>query len=314
MLEIHRGTSQAIEFYVYDEDGNLTNADSNVTLKIYDQNSGSVLLNNASAVNNVPSGLYSFDLTPTYTSTDTTLKIEWSYAVNSSSVKQNQFLTVITPYATVSDIISFNGYGARPQDANYKSPEQITYAEMIARTQINNYTSLNFGKRYGSQELFGVGSDAVFLTERMISVDKMDANGVNVIDYTASPVYNNAGWNIELSPTGKAVRVVRENWDVRYDNQVDPTVLYYGQFRKNERYKFTGYIGYEYVPQEIKLCTMILAGDLLSQDAAWRNKYLTDIKLSETSFKIGAGAFNGTGNVIVDGILDQYRNVNIVVI
>ncbi|NBO23007.1 hypothetical protein EBU94_06690, partial [bacterium] len=244
----------------------------------------------------------------------TVLRLEWKYNLNSSSYSQYTYYSVVTPYAAVSDIIDFNGYGARPQDPNYKSQEQIVYAEQIARMQINNYTSLNFGRRYGSQEMFAIGSDAIELTERMINIDKVYGNGVLIIDYTASPTYNIANWDVELTQTNKAVRIINNGWDVRYDNQVDPTILYYGQFRKNERYKFEGYIGYDYVPQDIKLCTMILAGDLLSQDAAWRNKYLTQVKLSETQFTLGKGAFNGTGNVIVDGILDTYRNVNIVVI
>jgi hypothetical protein len=266
-------------------------------------------------------GLYTFNLLPSYAVADTVLKVTWSYAVGGINQSQDQYITVITPYATVSDIIAFNNYGARPQDPNYKSEEQIAYAEQIARMQINNYTSQNFGKRYGSQEMFAVGSDALELTERMTSLYKLYGNGILVIDNsnnpgtsTASAGYNIANWNIELTPTGKAVRIISNTWDVRYDNQVDPTILYYGQFRKNERYAVEGYIGYDYVPQDIKLCTMILAGDILSQDAAWRNKYLTQIKLSETSFTIGKGAFNGTGNVIVDSILDSYRSTGIVII
>ncbi|NDB81484.1 MAG: hypothetical protein EB127_01855 [Alphaproteobacteria bacterium] len=314
MLEIHRGTSRIIEYYIYDKYGNLSNADGNVSLTIYDMNSASTLLTGETATNDPKLGLYTYNLSSLYTGTDTTLRITWNYSINSLSQSQEQFISIVTPYATVSDIISFNNYGARPQDPNYKSEEQIVYAEQIARMQINNYTSLNFGKRYDSQEIFAIGSDAVELTERMISVDKVYGNGVLIIDYTVNPIYNLAGWDVEITPTGKAIRIINNGWDVRYDNQVDPTVLYYGTFRRNERYKFTGYIGYEYVPQDIKLCTMILAGDLLSQDAAWRNKYLTQIRLSETQFTLGKGAFNGTGNVIVDSILDSYRNTNIVVI
>lgn len=321
MLEIHRGTNQVTKYYIYDKNGNLSNADGNVLVNIYDTNSASTLLTGGVATNDPALGLYTFNITPTYTGTDTVLKLTWSYAVGGVSQTQDQFITVITPYATVSDIISFNGYGARPQDPNYKSEEQVTYAEQIARMQINNYTSQNFGKRYGSQEMFAVGSDALELTEKMTSLYKIYGNGVLIIDNSATPGtstssagYNIANWNVELTPTGKAIRIITNSWDVRYDNQVDPTILYYGQFRKNERYAVEGYIGYEYVPQDIKLSTMMLAGDLLSQDAAWRNKYLTQVKISETQFTIGKGAFNGTGNVIVDSILDSYRNTGIVII
>ena len=315
MQEIHRGSNQNVELYIYNNAGTLVDADSTVLVDIYDMNSGSTLLTSGSAVNNSKLGLYNFNITPTYTSpADTVLRINWKYSVSSASYSQYDYFSVVTPYANISDIIDFNNYGGRPQDPNYKTPEQITYAEQIARMQINNYTGINFGRRYGSQEVFAIGSDAVQLTESMLSIDKVYGNGVLIIDNTVSPQYNIAGWDVELTPTGKAVRIINNGWDVRYDNQVDPTILYYGQFRKNERYSFTGYIGSNYVPQDIKLCTMLLVNDLLSNDAAWRVKYLKQIKLSETEFTLAPGAFNGTGNVIVDSILDTYRNVNIVVI
>jgi hypothetical protein len=59
---------------------------------------------------------------------------------------------------------------------------------------------------------------------------------------------------------------------------------------------------------------MLLINDILANDYNWRNKYLQRVNLSEISFEMAKGAFNGTGNITVDNILDQYRNVNIVII
>jgi len=60
--------------------------------------------------------------------------------------------------------------------------------------------------------------------------------------------------------------------------------------------------------------SMLLQQDIMSNDYNWRNKYLSQVNLSEISFKMASGAFNGTGNVMVDNILDQYRKANIVII
>jgi len=68
------------------------------------------------------------------------------------------------------------------------------------------------------------------------------------------------------------------------------------------------------VPEDIKLACMLLINDILSNDYNWRNKYLSQVELSEISFKMAGGAFNGTGNITVDNILDQYRKTNIVII
>jgi hypothetical protein len=194
------------------------------------------------------------------------------------------------------------------------SPERISAAERLARTIIEGYTNQAFYLRYGSQEQYGVGSDAIYLVERMVKLDRVWENDNLVIDYTTTPVYNQFGFELEITPTGKAVRILNQGWDVRYDNQVDPNILYYGRFRDNSRYKFEGLLGYKYVPEDIKLACMLLTSDILSNDYNWRNKYLKKVNLSEISFEMAGGAFNGTGNLTVDSILDQYRNVNIVII
>lgn len=313
MQEIHNGTQETVTLVIYKQ-GQLTNADGNVLINITDADDGTVLLSSASATSNDPPGEYSYEITPDLTQLNRVIKIKWSYSLSGKSTSQTQFAQIVTPYATVSDIVDYYNIGVKPSDINYQSQSNIIMAEQVARTIINNYTSLNFGKRYGSQEIFGSGSDALELVEKMIDIDKVYENTSLTIDYTASPTYNSFGFDVELSPTGKAVRIINDFADVRYDNQVDPTIVYYGKFRKNARYTIVGEIGYDYVPQDIKLCSLLLCGDLLSNDAAWRTKYLKKVNLAEVSFELGGGAFNGTGNVIVDGILDQYRNYNIVVI
>ena len=313
MQQIHNGTQQTVSLVIYKQ-GQLTNADGNVLVSIKDADDGTILLSSASAVNDPPTGQYSYEITPDLTQLNRVVQITWTYTLGGKSTYQNQFAQIVTPYATVSDLVDYYRIGAKPSEINYQSESDILMAEQIARTMINNYTNLDFGKRYGSQEIFGSGSDALEMVERMLYIDKVYENTTLVIDNTTNPIYNIFGFTVEITPTGKAVRIINDFADVRYDNQVDPTVLYYGKFRQNARYTIVGEIGYNYVPQDIKLCSMLLVGDLLSNDAAWRTKYLNKVSLAEVSFELSKGAFNGTGNVIVDGILDQYRNYNIVVV
>lgn len=313
MQQVHYGTQEALELAIYNN-GTLTNADGTVLVNITDADSGTVLITNASATNLPPLGIYSYTLTPDVTQTNRVIQVVWSYTIGGKTTSQTQFAEIITPYATISDIVDYYGIGTKVSDPNYKSEQQILMAERIARMQINSYTNQNFGRRYGTQEIFGIGADAIELTEKMINLDKIYENGVLVIDYTVSPTYNNFGFDVELTQTNNAVRIINDFESIPYDNQVDPTVVYYGKFRDGYRYKFTGNIGYKYVPQDIKLCATLLAGDYLSRDYEWRNKYLKKVDLAEISFEMAGGAFSGTGNVIVDQILDDYRNLGIIVI
>lgn len=317
MQNIVKGTKQKIYLNVYNN-GVLTQAAATPTVTIYDaDDSTSTPLSGYNAIlatDETPTGVYSVTINPNITQINRVLQVVWSYTIGSSATSETQFYPVETVYSTVSEVQDFLGYGPRPQDANYQDPEMILAAEKIARTIIDGYTGQKFGTYYGSQEVYGSGADVAHLTEKMLIIDKVWENDILLIDNTADPIVNTFGFPLELSPTGKVVRIIRTGWDVRYDNQLDPTVLFYGRFRDGSRYKFQGQIGYKYVPGDIKTASMLLINDILANDYNWRNKYLQKVDLSEISFEMAKGAFNGTGNITVDNILDQYRNVNIVII
>lgn len=315
MQDIVKGSQQKIHLNVI-SDGIMMQADGLPVVSIYDADNDTdpIVGFSNNVTNEEEDGIYSYMLNPSLTNLERVLKVVWSYSIDGVEFTQDAFYRVSSVYATVSDISHFLGFGPTPYEINYQSPEKITNAEKLARTIIEGYTNQRFSHYYGSQEQFGMGSDACELTERMLTIDKVWENDMLLIDNTSDPVINNFGFGLEISPTGKAIRIVNQGWDVRYDNQVDPNVLYYGRFRAGSRYKFQGQIGYKYVPEDIKLAAILLVGDILANDYSWRNKYLKKIDLSEISFEMAGGAFNGTGNVAVDNILDQYRNINIVII
>ena len=316
MQNIHTNSQQRIFLNIY-LDEVLHQADSIPTVTIYDADDNAIALdgyNDSAATDENELGVYSIMVTAAVTNINRVLEVHWNYSLDGVEVEEVDFYAVEPVYASVAEIVDFLGIGSTPSDLNYYDPRAIESAEKLARTIINGYTGQKFTTYYGSQEVYGKGSDACYLVEKMLRIDKMYENDLLLIDYTVDPVYNTFGFNIEITPTGKAVRIINAGWDVRYDNQVDPTVLYYGRFRDNSRYKFVVQIGYTYVPEDIKIAAMLLTNDILSNDYNWRNKYLKKVDLSEISFEMAGGAFNGTGNVAVDNILDQYRNVNIVII
>lgn len=313
MQNIARGSKQKIHLSVYN-DGVLIQTDALPTVSIYNADTDAVIASNQSTAYDQESGLYSFYLSEQYTSIVRTLKVVWSYSVSTRAGYEDQYYNVELVYSKVSEIQDFLGLGTKPSELNYSAPESILSAEKLARTIINGYTGQKFYNYSGSQEQFGTGSDALQLVERMLTIEKVWENDELMIDNTVDPVYNNFGFELEITPTGKAIRILNQGWDVRYDNQLDPTAMYGGRFKSGSRYEVQGQIGYKYVPEDIKIASMLLVGDILSNDYNWRNKYLKKVNLSEISFEMAGGAFNGTGNVAVDNILDQYRNVNIVII
>lgn len=315
MHQIRRGTTETAEVEIY-SNNQLINADGDVIVTVFDADYGTQVGPGGVAFNDPALGKYTFDLDSTYTSLNRVLQVIWSYSINGKQTSQEDFYESYTPYATVSDIIDYYGFGTRSSDVNYRSQDEIQAAEFVARMQIENYTGQTFGRKWGDQEIFGNDSDALELVERMLSVEMLYENGILSIDYTANPILNNFGWDIELTTTYRAIRIVNNDNQaaIAYDSSFDPTILYAGRFRAGYRYKVWGEKGWIYVPQDVRRCTVILAGDYLSRDSEWRNKYLNKIQLGDINFQLDSGAFTGTGNVIVDQILDQYRNTGIVII
>lgn len=318
MQTLVRNSQEELILNIY-KNGVLTPADDTPTYVVTDADTEEELSSDFAFVRTDASGnangsYYLIADPATETLLNRVLKVTWSYTIDGYEATQVDYYKVDTPYADADDIADFFGWGLSPNDPNYIRQTDIVNAEKIARTIIIGYTNQDFGLRYGTQEEFGRGGDVIELLEIMQNIDKVWENDLLVVDNTVDPAYNNMGFKLELTQTKKAVRIVNPGWDVRYDNQVDPTVLYYGRFRNNSRYKFEGKIGYKFVPEDIKLASMLLVNDILTNDYNWRNKYLKKVDLSEISFEMAGGAFNGTGNVVVDNILDLYRNIRIVVI
>lgn len=316
MQTINTNSQEKISIEVY-SDGVLSQADSAPTLSIYDADNDTLPIAGFSSLTSYdesPTGVYSFLLTPAITNINRALEVRWHYFTNSVPVTQVDYYQVETPYSTVSETSDFLQFGSVPSDLNYIDKKSIINAEKVARTIIEGYTGIKFYTYSGSQEVYGIGASTIQLTEKMLTVDKIYENQILVYDATQTPVYNTFGYGTELSPSGYQLRIWYPGWPDGWNNQMDPVIYESGRFRDQYLYKFTGQIGYKYVPEDIKLASMLLVNDIVSNDYNWRNKYLSQVTLSEISFKMAGGAFNGTGNITVDNILDQYRKANIVII
>lgn len=316
MQTINTNSQEKIELQVF-SNGVLSQADSLPSLSIYDADNATNPIAGFSMLDSydeTPAGVYSFLLTPAITNINRVLEVVWSYVVNGNPVTQKDFYAVETPYATVSEAMDFLGYNPIPSEINYMDPKNVVKAEKIARTIIEGYTGIKFYTYYGGQEIYGIGANTIQLTEKMLSLDQIYENEILVYDQTQDPVYDTFGYNTEISPSGYQIRIWFPGWQDGWNNEMDPEIYEYGRFRDNYLYRFVGQVGYKYVPEDIKLASMLLIQDILSNDYNWRNKYLAKVNLSEISFEMAKGAFNGTGNITVDNILDQYRKANIVII
>jgi hypothetical protein len=75
-----------------------------------------------------------------------------------------------------------------------------------------------------------------------------------------------------------------------------------------------GLFGWNYVPVEIKQSVFLLVNDLLCSENIWRTKYLKKINSGQMSVEISSLAFTGTGNAIVDSLLQKFKSIQAVII
>jgi len=292
-----------------------TDPDGNVTVTIKDADTNTVIRSGTATNVEDDDGHFSFQLKPSDTYIDRVLLIEWSYTQDSDEVVEKEFINVATPYASPGEIVDELGLGVESSDVDYFPYERLKTAERLARIQINNYTGKNFGKRIGSQTIYGKGSDTLIFQEQMLAFTKVEQD--DIVRYDSTIDYNTFGFGLTLTETGQGLRILNSNQLDVQDNQSPPT-LYWDpikyKFKDNSRFKVYGTIGYNYVPSEIKQAAFLLINDHLHNDALWRQKYIDEIDTGQMKFKMRDGAFSGTGNLIVDDILDAYKAVGIVVI
>lgn len=314
MIEVNTGSTGKITIITY-KDGVPVEPDSTPSVVITDAVTGdSISSGSASLIDADYEGEYEYTLPSSATSSDKVLKATWSYVIDGKTNTETEYVYVVTPYATVDEIVSELGYSSRPEDANYYPYEKIRTAERAARMMINNELGFELGKKTGTTVAYGSGSDVLLLGEKIISFDKLTENDQVVIDISNS--INIFGFDVEITETGYGIRIVPASPgdDIDEQEEFDYTGLTKGRFRDGYRYEVTGVLGWNYIPAEIKQCVFLLTNDLLCNESIWRTRYATKVKSGQLSIEMSSLAFHGTGNSIVDSILQKFKMIQAVII
>jgi hypothetical protein len=314
LIEVYTGSVGTIELITY-KDGVPVAPDSTPSVVVTNAETGaSVASGNATILNPDYCGEYYYNLPSSATSTDRVLKVVWSYSISGRSIQETEYVYVVTPYATVDEIVAELGYSSRPEDPNYFSYEKIRTAERAARMMISNELGFTMGKRTGSTTAYGSGADVLVLSEKILSISELYENDELMVDVSEN--YNIFGFNVEITETGYGIRIVPPNPGDDIDERESIDFIGYekGRFRDGYRYKINGVLGWNYIPAEIKQCVFLLVNDLLCNDSIWRSRYVKKINSGQMSVELSSLTFNGTGNAIVDAILQKFKMIQAVII
>lgn len=241
---------------------------------------------------------------------DTTFTIVWKFnylegAVTKlyESVETIDVVTPILPTSVLEEIL---------EDV---TPEDRIEAEIVVRKIIEAYTGQTFGRYKGVRDVAGNDNTRLAMPYPLLSFTSM-TDGTFEYDPTAFRI-TGEGWFLGQAPG--AYWTIKNSPPDEILDSFNNVIVAPGSIKKNDFsfcaiYTIDGIWGYESVPVAVQQAAKILISDYACQDASYRDKYLHSMKSADWRFEFNQGAFDGTGNVKADQLLEAYRLDNIVVI
>ncbi len=213
------------------------------------------------------------------------------------------YLTVIRPYIN-------------PNDHGTTASEIATYAsnEELARAIIDSVCDVEFYYKKKIIQTTGQGTDYLPIWVDAKKVLKVYEN--NVLLYDADDLENSVS-AFEIIPDGSAITMTFNDAINRDESArillpaspTDITELDYSArgFPKTWDYTVILEVGYNKVPSDIVRATELLIHDIDCGKLDYYKRYIGAYNTDQFRIQFDKAVFEGTGNLIVDKILDKYR-------
>lgn len=218
-------------------------------------------------------------------------EVSWTYVVPGSmggDHVDSQQHVVYEPLFTPDELKVFD------EDFERKnvSDAAINRLERIVRAVIERSTGQKFELSYGTVTARSYNGASLVVPKRVVSLEGSSGmiNGV-------SCTVESDGWLIMARKPHRNIHILDAN--PIYD-------VYTTTGFKEEHYTLRGEWGYTSIPEQIKLAAMLLAQDYGCRESVWRDRYIEMMKNVDWSIQYHSGAFQGTGNIKVDQILQSY--------
>lgn len=250
-------------------------------------------------------GVYTLELTYKETQFDGPLDIVWTN-------EDEEFLRTTTEQV-ITPLVSLRKLQTLFEDNNWSDAE-LAELENSVRVFIESYTGQSFGYEIATNTIVGNGEKRVVLPKRLIRATDIAGGPA-----TYFSVANN-GWYLYINHKSMLTikeappeDLLTENTYVTHGVITVPDT-YWKQFRVGVRYTVTGEWGYYSVPEDVQEAALLLANDFACGDSLYRDRYLDIMKSGDWNLAFNPLAFQGTGNVKADQLLNSYRRQGMVII
>ena len=218
----------------------------------------------------------------------------------------------------VEDVVDFVRPYVNPNSLGSTASEitEYTQLEMVARSIIDTITQDGFYNSKMIVQGVGQGSDYFNVWKKFNKVLKVYENNILIFDFE-TPDENFYAFNI--TGDNSAIQRVSESTYNRVEqgsiilpaSAGDLGSVGTGRvvdFPRGYDYIFLLDAGYKTVPVDIEYATKLLIEDLKCGKLDYYKRYVTSYNTDQYKIQFDKTVLNGTGNMIVDKILDKYRN------
>jgi len=264
-------------------------------------------------------GTYQIFLPFNITERNRSLKVIWTYEVDSEEAQHTSYVNVVTPYVDMSDAMEDLNLGSEPSDPNYKNYHELVMAEKYARKVIENYCNQSFYEYDDVQIAYGAGTDILPLPFKITQIHELYEN--DVLLYDGINDINNWMYTPQITENGFGIRVDRnefaDNTVYLANGMVPPSINdrgWSGAFKKDARYRVQGRFGWHTVPDNVQEACSVLMSEYFAKDNMWKNKYVKRVSTFDWQFEFSGDVSRGTGNLYADQLLNPYIVNGMVVI
>jgi hypothetical protein len=185
-----------------------------------------------------------------------------------------------------------------------KTVAQIKEMERIARYIVDSETFGGFKFVRKEKEVVGMGSDYLVIDEKIYKLYKLYENLELV--YDASAQVNDQEFEISKDKTSIVLTQTETN-RVNY-NRVWRDRYLDVDFADGFEYLVDADFGWKVIPQDIQEATRLLVSDISSDNMRYVNKYIESFDNDDFKIKFAKNFNASTGNLVVDRILQKYKN------
>lgn len=268
------------------------------------------------------SNLYEFELSSDICKYDRKLRIgiellDYGTPSGVSSIGSNgsyvtDFLDVslTRPYVTADDLADELGLTivtGTPADTSEVKRTTLERWERQARMFINSKIDDKVRLQYKTVTVVGQDTDVLYLDgNRIESFDKITKD--DEVVYDSQEEINLLDQTLEISKSKLQLKPYSVGTNID-EGKAMSAVYDPGYFERGSIYSVRGEYGWKNVPEELREATIILVDDMRCNDWSYRNKGLKSVKNDSFDLEYNDIIFSGTGNILVDALISDFKSV-----